>query len=70
MSDIADSPNQDQPQQPKKVSLAEAAKQKLAQKKQAQANANAQQKYQPSGNQRMKSQQTKKTTNTSRKMGV
>ena len=56
-------------EQPKKISLAEAAKQKLAQKKLAQAEGKNQ-KHQATGNQMMKSQQTKKPSNTRRKMGT
>lgn len=52
----------------KKVSLQEAMKQRLAEKKQAQQSNN-----QLKGNtstKKLKSQQTKKTSNTRRKMGV
>ncbi|MBJ6361359.1 hypothetical protein ACFOQM_08670 [Paenibacillus sp. GCM10012307] len=57
--------------QPRKVSLAEAMKQKLAQKKQAQADANQQKKHQNAGNQpKMKSQNTKKINNQRKRMGV
>ena len=56
--------------EPRKISLAEAMKQKMAQKKAAQAQANSQQKHQVSGNQMMKSQQTKKQNNQRRRMGV
>ncbi|GGF95474.1 hypothetical protein [Paenibacillus abyssi] len=56
---------------PRKVSLAEAMKQKLAQKKQAQADANNQKKHQVAGNQpKMKSQNTKKINNQRKRMGV
>ncbi|CAM3382773.1 hypothetical protein [Marinicrinis lubricantis] len=55
----------------KKISLAEAAKQMLAQKKQAQATAAGQQgKHQKSSNQTMKSQLTKKPNNQRKRMGV
>ncbi|SDX75077.1 hypothetical protein [Paenibacillus sp. CF384] len=60
-----------QEQEPKKISLAEAMKQKLAQKKQDQANANNKQKHGPGGNQQtMKSQNHKKVNNQRKKMGV
>ncbi|WP_139488013.1 hypothetical protein [Brevibacillus dissolubilis] len=52
-----------------KVSLKEAMMRKLAEKKQAQTNANAQT-NQRAGNQMMKSQQTKKQNNQRRRMGV
>ncbi|MBM7568257.1 hypothetical protein [Paenibacillus sacheonensis] len=56
--------------QPKKVSLADAVKQKLAQKKLEQANG-GKQKFGPGGNQQtMKSQNTKKVNNQRKKMGV
>ncbi|REE66960.1 hypothetical protein A8990_14612 [Paenibacillus taihuensis] len=58
-------------QEPKKVSLAEAVKQKLAQKKQEQANGAGKQKHGPGGNQQtMKSQNHKKVNNQRKKMGV
>lgn len=57
--------------QPRKVSLAEAMKQKLAQKKQAQAEGNKSKKHQAAGNQpKMKSQNTKKINNQRKRMGV
>ncbi|QQE75087.1 hypothetical protein KDJ56_03865 [Brevibacillus composti] len=61
---------QDGVEETKKVSLAEAAKRMLEQKKQAQQGAKGQQKHQMAGNQTMKSQQTKKISNQRRKMGV
>ncbi|CAH1223943.1 hypothetical protein PAECIP111893_05052 [Paenibacillus plantiphilus] len=62
--------NEDVQQEPKKVSLAEAVKQKLAQKKQEQANG-TKQKHGPGGNQQvMRSQNTKKVNNQRKKMGV
>lgn len=71
MTELTNQPDSsEQGKEVKKVSLAEAAKQKLAQKKQAQSNAKGKQKHQPVGNQTMKSQQAKKTTLSSRKMGV
>jgi hypothetical protein len=54
----------------KKISLAEAVKQKLAQQKEAQANANAQQKNVPNSSQRMKNQINKKPNNQKRRTGV
>jgi len=57
--------------EPKRISLAEAVKQKLAQKKSAQANANKQgQGYQPEAKHVMKSQNTKKINNQRKRMGV
>lgn len=56
------------PTEKKKVSLQELMKQQLANKKQAQANGK-QGNMGMAGNQKMKSQQTKKPTNTRRKMG-
>lgn len=53
-----------------KVSLAEAIKQKLAQKKEAQSAANKQQTFAPSPNQQMKSQINKKPNNQKRRTGV
>lgn len=70
MSDEMNQSPSAESKEPKKVSLAEAAKQKLAQKKQNQSNSFGKQKHHPAGNQVMRSQQTKKTTNSSRKMGV
>lgn len=62
--------NEEVKQEPKKVSLAEAVKQKLAQKKLEQVN-NSKQKHGPGGNQQvMKSQNTKKVNNQRKKMGV
>ena len=55
-------------EQPKKISLAEAAKLKLAQKKQNQANGKNQ-KHMMSGNQAMKNQHSNKPKSTRRKMG-
>ncbi|WP_176706456.1 hypothetical protein [Paenibacillus hemerocallicola] len=52
------------------VSLADAIKQKLAEKKEAQAAANKQQKHAPSPNQQMKSQINKKPNNQKRRTGV
>ncbi|MFC4779575.1 hypothetical protein ACFO9Q_22575 [Paenibacillus sp. GCM10023252] len=58
-------------QQPKKVSLAEAAKQRLAQKKQAQGgNALPGQKHTAGNGPAMKSQNTKKVNNQRKRMGV
>ncbi|MFC5649345.1 hypothetical protein ACFPYJ_09415 [Paenibacillus solisilvae] len=60
----------EQKQEPKKISLAEAVKQKLAQKKLDQAQG-GKQKHGPGGNQQtMKSQNTKKVNNQRKKMGV
>lgn len=71
MSEEQTTPNDDQKPEPKKVSLAEAVKQKLAQKKQEQANGGKQQKHGPGGNQQvLKSQNTKKVNNQRKKMGV
>ncbi|MDF2721076.1 MAG: hypothetical protein K0Q59_751 [Paenibacillus sp.] len=53
-----------------KVSLAEAVKQKLEQKKQAQSNSGKQQKHGPSTNQQMKSQINKRQNNQRRRTGV
>ncbi|MDF2717121.1 MAG: hypothetical protein K0R28_4046 [Paenibacillus sp.] len=53
-----------------KISLAEAIKQKLAQKKEAQTSATKQQKHAPSANQQMKSQIHKKQNNQKRRTGV
>ncbi len=55
------------PVEKKKVSLQELMKQQLANKKQAQAKG---QKHGLAANQKMRSQQTKKPSNTRRKMGV
>ncbi|MFS0727066.1 hypothetical protein [Paenibacillus sp. 1P07SE] len=56
--------------EPRKVSLAEAMKQKLEQKKQAQA-AGGKQKHDIAGNQAtMRSQNTKKINNQRKRMGV
>ena len=54
----------------KKVSLAEAAKQLLAQKKQAQSGGKNQSKHMNTDVQKMKSQITKKPNNQSRRTGV
>ncbi|WP_199618229.1 hypothetical protein [Paenibacillus alkalitolerans] len=54
----------------KKISLAEAVKQKLAQKKEEQLAAKKQQKHAPSPNQQMKSQITKKPNNQKKRTGV
>lgn len=54
----------------KKISLAEAMKQKLAEKKQAQANQNTKGKHLAAGNQTMKSQLTKKPNNQKKRTGV
>lgn len=56
-------------QQPGKISLQEAMKRKMAEKKQAQAQANNPQ-NQKAKNQTMKSQLTKKPNNQRRRMGV
>ncbi|CAM4454956.1 hypothetical protein [Paenibacillus tarimensis] len=58
--------------EPKRVSLAEAVKAKLEQKKQAQANAVGRQKqsHQGGGGLKMKSQNTKKINNQRKRMGV
>jgi hypothetical protein len=57
-------------EQPKKISLAEAAKQRLEQKKQSQANDMAQLKHNANQGQSMRSQQTKKANNQRRRTGV
>jgi len=63
-------PEGEEKQEQKKISLADAVKQKLAQKKQEQANG-SKQKFGPGGNQQtMKSQNTKKVNNQRKKMGV
>ncbi|MBN3523220.1 hypothetical protein [Paenibacillus apiarius] len=54
----------------KKVSLADAAKRMLQQKKQAQGQAQGPHKHQAAGNQMMKSQHTKKINNQRKRMGV
>lgn len=54
----------------KKISLAEAVKRKLAQKKEAQAQGNAKQKTIPGSGQQMKSQINKKPNNQKRRTGV
>jgi len=56
--------------EPKKISLADAVKQKLAQKKQEQAQAKSQQKHHSGSGPVMKSQHTKKPNNQRKKMGV
>lgn len=53
-----------------KITLAEAIKQKLAQKKEAQSNANKQQKHALSPNSQMKSQIHKVQNNQKRRTGV
>ncbi|MGF2616473.1 hypothetical protein ACQUWN_12805 [Rossellomorea aquimaris] len=60
--------NENTQQEQKKVSLQEAMKQQLERKKQAKGNGN-QQNGGFTGNQRMKSQQSKKASVTRRKMG-
>ncbi|WP_400163659.1 hypothetical protein ACAF76_011320 [Brevibacillus sp. TJ4] len=57
-------------QKPGKISLQEAIKRKLAEKKQSQANANASSFHQKATNQKMKSQNTKKPNNQRRRTGV
>lgn len=61
----------DQPEEqgPKKVSLADAIKQKLAQKQADQAAQRANPKHGGGGNQSMKSQMTKKVNNQRRRTG-
>jgi hypothetical protein len=56
-------------EQRKKVSLQDAIKQKLAEKKQSQGADNSANKLK-AGNQKVKSQQTKKTNNQRRRTGV
>lgn len=56
--------------EPKKISLADAMKKKLAEKKLAQSNQNQKQKHELSGNQSMKSQLTKKPNNQKKRTGV
>ncbi|RAP74968.1 hypothetical protein [Paenibacillus montanisoli] len=71
MADNQTTPESQEQKEPKKVSLAEAMKQKLAQKKLDQANAAGKQKHGPGGNQQtMKSQNHKKVNNQRKKMGV
>lgn len=53
-----------------KISLQEAIKRKMAEKKQAQSNGNAAFQNQKSANQTMKSQHTKKPNNQRRRTGV
>jgi len=69
---MTDQPDQTQPEQAetKKVSLADAAKRMLAQKKQAQPQGKGQGKMLPAGDQTRKSQQTKKPNNQRKRMGV
>lgn len=55
--------------QPRKISLEEAIRNKLAQKKQTQVNNPAGQKKIPGSDKQMKSQQTKKVNNQRRKTG-
>jgi len=70
VSEEQTTPNAEENQEPKKISLAEAVKQKLAQKKLEQANG-SKQKHGPGGNQQvMRSQNTKKVNNQRKKMGV
>lgn len=71
MTDSQPTQNPSDNEPAKKITLAEAAKQLLAQKKQAQAGNKAQSKHHP-GNQpmTMKSQQTKKSNNQRRRTGV
>ncbi|MBW7454902.1 hypothetical protein ACFOLF_12605 [Paenibacillus sepulcri] len=70
MSEEQTTPNAEEKQEPKKVSLADAVKQKLAQKKLEQANG-GKQKFGPGGDQQvMRSQNTKKVNNQRKKMGV
>ncbi|MCE5172773.1 hypothetical protein LQV63_26240 [Paenibacillus profundus] len=63
-------PNAAETEEVKKVSLADAAKRMLQQKKQAQGQAKGQQQHQAAGNQMMKSQHTKKINNQRKRMGV
>ncbi|XEC96353.1 hypothetical protein AB6A23_07355 [Paenibacillus tarimensis] len=75
MSDIdqtsTNEPAAGEEKEPRKVSLAEAVKRKLAQKKQEQAGGGKQQKHEAIGNQpKMKSQNTKKINNQRKRMGV
>jgi hypothetical protein len=56
--------------EPKKITLEEAIKRKLAQKKQAQQTGNKQQNQHATGVQAMKHQQTKKSNNQRRRTGV
>ncbi|TQR14792.1 hypothetical protein [Psychrobacillus soli] len=64
---MTESTNQEAPK--KKMSLQEAVKQKLEEKKN-QANGGKSQANGPAANQKAKSQMTKKVSNTRRKMGV
>ncbi|GIP32691.1 hypothetical protein [Paenibacillus sp. J2TS4] len=75
MTDSTNSPNQESSQdaagssaEPKKMSLAEAVRNKLAQKKQAQ-DQNKNKDFGPNSNQKMKSQMTKKVNNQRRRTG-
>lgn len=68
MSEQNQNPNTEAANQPAKISLQEAMKRKLAQKKQEQANAK-QSGNLKAGNQTMKSQQTKKANNQRRRTG-
>lgn len=70
MSQLNDTPKSTETEEPKKISLAEAAKQMLAQKKQAQNQAKTQGGHQENGGPMMKSQLTKKPNNQRRRMGV
>ena len=63
-------PNAAETEEAKKVSLADAAKRMLQQKKQAQGQAKGQHQHQAAGNQMMKSQHTKKINNQRKRMGV
>lgn len=56
--------------EPRKISLADAMKKKLAEKKMAQGNQNQKQTHELSGNQKMKSQLTKKPNNQKKRTGV
>lgn len=62
----------EQSSEPRKVSLADAVKRKLARQKaeQAAAAGKSRQSFQPDGIQKMKSQKTKKTNNQKRRTGV
>ncbi|UJF35944.1 hypothetical protein [Paenibacillus hexagrammi] len=68
---MSDKPLDQQPDQagPKKVSLAEAMKQKLAQKKAEQAAQKGNQKHTAANGQAVKSQMTKKVNNQRRRTG-
>ncbi|MFD0868425.1 Uncharacterised protein [Chlamydia abortus] len=64
---MTDSTQSENPQQPKKISLADAVRNKLAQKKQAQSQSNKN--FGPQENQVLKSQMTKKVNNQRRRTG-